>query len=126
MPDTPNEIARATVEKFTNRYAAAARAIAEDIASGEYDADEFASVLHGYADSALTQIAQEAGRAAFLDGRSEGLTEMVPEIERSGKDLTWRRSAAMETNTCSNCADLDGSEIDDPSDDLGEEHEGPQ
>ena len=122
--NTPSAIARISVEKFTNRFANAARNIAEDL-KGDYDPDEFASVLHGYSDSALEQIAQEAVNMAFRSGRSEGLLEMEPEIDRAGVQVTWRRSCVMETNSCESCIDADGEEIDGPEDDLSDIHEGP-
>jgi hypothetical protein len=127
MPDkiTPSTLAVGTVQKFINRYAGAARNIAEDITDGQYDADEFASVLHGYADSSLIQIATEAVNAAFRAGRAEGLNEVTPEIERSGKEVEWIRSSVMEAGTCSSCESADGESLDGPDDDLTEIHEGP-
>ncbi len=125
MPEkqTPSVIATATVEKFVNRFGNAARNVAEDL-KGDYDPDEFASVLHGYADSALTQIAQEAVNEAFRAGRAEGLAEVEPEIARAGMEATWRRSSVMSPTSCESCVSLDGSEIDGEDDDLSDECDG--
>lgn len=122
---TSSEIARITVQKFSNLISQRARNIAEDWTPADVDESSMINALHKYADGAIKQIAQEAVNAAFRGGRAEGLAEGAVEVGASGKTLTWLRSSAMEENTCASCADLDDTEIDGPDDDLGEEHEGP-
>jgi len=112
----PQLLAKLTVQKVFNRYDAAARAVAEDTtADALADADIMSAALHRYADSALENMAREAANQAFQSGRADGLQEVSDEL---GAELVWRRGSVLEESTCGPCADADGSELDNPDEDL--------
>lgn len=124
MPDSdkPQLMAKATVDKVFTRYQQAVASIAEDMDLSEVDEDVLAGLLHGYADSALEQIAREIANDVIRSGRAEGLEDATSDIDPD--ELVWRRSAVLDENTCESCDALDGTEIDGPDDDLSDDCEG--
>lgn len=125
---TPDHIAEATVQKWINRWQAAARAVIEDMRPDEVaeaDEDAILNRLSDYSDSGTVSVAQEAINMAFRAGRAAGLSMAATALGQKGDTAAWRRSSVMEDNTCGTCAALDGTRISGPNADLGKEHEGP-
>ena len=118
-PEAPSLVAESTVQDVVNRYAAAARNVANGLDGDEIGDDVFVNALHGLADSGMDRIAMESARDAMREARTD-------EMQESGlpADSTWRRSALLDQNTCAPCMDADGAEIDGPDDDLSDICEG--
>lgn len=119
-------IAMMAAEKITNRYAAAVKAVVEDmtprqLSSPDLD-DELTAALFEYSDGQLDRIADETVNEAFLAGRIETFVQAKPQLEdwarSKGEGLVWRRSAVLDHNTCGPCKAADGSSISGPDQPL--------
>jgi len=129
----PELIAEGTVQEVVNRFAAAARNLANDLEEDEFTDDVFVNALHRLADSNMDRIAAEASRDAMRDARADEFGDAgigaPPDVDLSDiceggeacrcmpyADLTespvvWRRSALLDQNTCGPCMNADGAEI---------------